>query len=622
LRNNLYGVDLQPEAVEIVQLSLWLRTARRGQMLADLSDNIVCGNSLTDDPSVHPRAMNWEAQFPEVFSTETPGFDCIIGNPPWERLKLQEREFFALSAPDIAATVNAAERRKRIGALETENPELYATYLGALDEAGRMLTYARSSGRYPLTGKGDINTYTLFAELARRIVSPTGRVGLLVPSGIATDKTTARFFGELMESGVLRRLYDFENRQGVFADVDRRFKFSILNFGGTQTKPEKTDFVFFAHELQELQDKGRHIELGAADMQLMNPNTRTCPVFRNRRDAEITRAIYRRLPVLVDRNRSEGGNPWGIRFVRMFDQTNDADLFVTADQLKERRYRLDGNHWVRGQNRYLPLYEAKMVQAYDHRAAGVEVVPSNWVRQGQTVAPTLVEHQNPEHMAMPRWWVGAKAVTDCLGGIPPALLAYKDVTSSTNQRTMIASFIPSVGVANSAPLIIAEEIAFARQCCLLANLNSMAYDFVARQKVGGVHLNFFIVEQLPTLAPDDYDQPCPWDPKQSLERYISERVLKLSCTANDMKPLAEACGLTPRVHKWRPAEREAMLAELDAAYFILYGIEREDLIYILTTFQGTRAPEPPGLFQPDPDRVLSDAGQRLVAAFDSLRHTC
>jgi hypothetical protein len=618
LRRNLYGVDLQPEAVEIAQLSLWLRTARAGKTLAKLSENIVCGNSLTDDPAVNPRAMDWAKTFPQAFAGDNPGFDCIIGNPPWERLKLQEREFFALSAPEIAAAVSAADRRRQIAAMETENPELFATYREALANADRMLTYVRESKRYPLTGKGDINTYVLFAELAMQIVSPTGRVGLLVPSGIATDMTTAKFFNKLMSGGSLQRLYDFENKQGLFADVHRAFKFSILNFRGAKAKSDAADFVFFAHALDELKDRQRHISLSSADMKLMNPNTKTCPIFRRRRDAEITKAIYGRVPVLIDRNRKEGGNPWGLRFVTMFHQTNDAELFKDAEALQKERCREEGNRWGRGKNTFLPLYEAKMVRAYDHRAASVEVVKSNWVRQGQTIEPTLVQRQNPEHVAMPRWWVDEEAVTAAIGKTRPYFLGFKDITSPTNQRTMIAAAIPWSAVTNHFVLAITEQEAI-RECCLLANLNSMAYDFVVRQKIGGITLNFFIVEQLPTLPPDAYDERCPWDPKQTLEKWISSRVLKLSCTANDMKPLAQAFGMKPPVHKWNVDERNLLLAELDAAYFILYGVDREDMIYMLTAFQGTRSKGMPDLFRPDPDKMLSEAGQRIVEAYDTLR---
>lgn len=620
LKNNIYGVDLQPEAVEIAQLALWLRTARNGKTLANLSQNIIAGNSLVDDPEIHHAAMNFKEVFPDVFNRDNPGFDCIIGNPPWERIKLQEREFFALSAPDIAAAPNAAQRRKKVKKLETKNPELHQEYLHALEQAEKTLNYARKSKRYPLTGKGDINTYVLFAELATQIVAPDGRIGLLVPSGISTDKTTAQFFNAVMEKQSLIRLYDFENKKGVFADVHRAFKFSILNLSGSSHKQSESDFIFFAHSLKDLGDKNRHIALTADDMKRMNPNTKTCPVFRSREDAEITKQIYSQIPVLIDKNRKHDGNPWGIKFHTMFHQTNDAEHFLEAQTLKEKRCRLEGNRWLKGKKTYLPLYEAKMIQAYNHRAAGVEVVEGNWMRQGQTVKPSLVDYQNPEFSVMPRYWVDENIVSKQTDyDIDKGFIAYKDVTSPTNQRTMIASMLPLCGMLNSAPIVFTAQDRL-RELCLLANLNSHVYDFVARQKVGNVHLNFFIVEQLPTLTPDIYDDPCPWDKSKTLQQWITPRVLKLSCTSDDMIPLAHACDFEPEVTKWKPRQRQQWLAELDAAYFILYNITREQVIYILTTFQQTRRKHPDGeLFdKTDPNEALSGTGLYILETFDQL----
>ena len=594
LAENLYGVDVSPQAVEITQLALWIRSARRNKTLADLSRNIVFGNSLVTDGGVHPQAMDWEAQFRDVFSrAEAPGFDCVIGNPPWERLKLQEREFFAFSAPEIAGAVSAAQRRKMIQSLEKSNPELYANYQQAKDLAEQTLAHVRASGNFPLTAKGDINTYILFAELAHRIVGPRGRVGLLVPSGIATDKTTKGFFGQLTKAKALIALYDFENRKRIFPDVDGRFKFSVLLFAGREAKASVADFVFFAHRMEDLEDEQRHISLSTKDMTLMNPNTKTCPIFRSRRDAELTKAIYRRVPILVNRSRKKGGNPWGIKFVRMFDQTNDAELFRTRGELRKMKAKQDGNLWKKGKRTFLPLYEAKMVQAFDHRAASVVVESANWMRQGQTDTTSPVAHQNPEFVVQPRWWVEDTEVAKVLGErIQPAYLCYKDVTSPTNQRTMIAAVIPHAAVVNSAPLVLTgDDIGPRQRCCLLGNLNSCALDFVARQKVGGVHLNFFIVEQLPLFGPDRYHDRCPWDKRYTLERWISDRVLKLTCTADDMRPLAEAVEFDPPVHKWNPAERARLMAELDAAFFLLYGIKRDDVEYILSTFSRARRDE-------------------------------
>jgi hypothetical protein len=645
LTHNLFGVDLSAQAVEITQLALWIRSARRDKTLADLSKHIVWGNSLVTDPNVHPKALKWEEAFPGVFGKSAPGaspsepeafargpgssatgppaakalanasgsdtgFDCVIGNPPWERMKLQEREFFALSAPKIAEAVNAATRRQLIEELENADPPLYERYLKALGEADRTLAHVRLCGEFPLTAKGDINTYMLFAELARGLVAPNGRVGLLVPSGIATDDTTKDFFGELMGSKALVSLYDFENRLKIFPDVDGRFKFSVLLFGGTGSPHPAADFIFFAHGMDDLKDEQRHIALTGKDMALMNPNTRTCPVFRSRRAAELTKAIYKRVPILIDENREEGGNPWGVRFIRMFDQTNDAELFQEGPKLEKLGYKKAGNVYKKGKQRCLPLYEAKMIQAYDHRAASVIVETGNWMRQGQTEETSQVSHMNPEFVVQPRWWVEEKEVERVRDGQSRlAYLCYKDVTSPTNQRTMIAALIPNAAVVNSAPLMVTGEAITPRQvACLLGNLNSFALDFVVRQKVGGLHLNFFIVEQLPTFTPDLYAARCQWSKRQTLEQWISDRVLKLTCTANDMKPLAEAAGFEEKVHKWNEEERAELMAELDAAFFHLYEIERDDVEYILGTFQGLR----------DDSGTLFESGNAILKAYDRL----
>ena len=614
LAENLFGVDLSEQAVEITQLALWIRSARRGRTLADLSANIICGNSLVSDRAIHPRALDWGAAFPVIFETvKEPGFDCVIGNPPWERMKVQEREFFSFSAPHIAAAVSAAERRRLIAELEDKSPELFAEYLNAKTTAEKTLDYVRKSGAFPLTGKGDVNTYVLFAELAKRIVAPRGRVGVLVPSGIATDVTTKEFFAELMEAKALISLFDFENKAPVFPDVHRSFKFCTLVFGGSNTKMPEADFAFFCRHIEDLEDGSRHVRLSIRDLKLLNPNTRTCPIFRNKRDAELTKAIYKRIPILIDHSRNEGGNPWKARFVRMFDQTNDAELFHDAAALKKLGCAQRGGLWKKGQRTFLPLYEAKMVQAYDHRAASVVVDAANWMRQGQTERTTLVAHQNPEFTAEPRWWVEAADVMRAAGGaLPTVFLSFKDVTSSTNQRTMIAAFIPAVGAVNSAPLLITgPEIPPRLECCLLGNLNSFALDFVARQKVGNVHLNFFIVEQLPLFTPDRYADRCPWNKRQTLEKWISDRVLKLTCTADDMRPLAEAAGLDPPVHKWKSEERAELMAELDAAYFLLYGLDRDHVQYILTTFAGAAEPD-----ESTPSMFRSD--HLILTAFDRL----
>jgi len=175
---------------------------------------------------------------------------------------------------------------------------------------------------------------------------------------------------------------------------------------------------------------------------------------------------------------------------------------------------------------------------------------------------------------------------------------------------MIAAAIPWSAVTNHFPLLLTNQRP-RLETCLLANLNAFVYDYVVRQKLGAVTLNFFIVEQLPTLPPEAYAARCPWDRRQTLETWVSERVLKLTCTADDMRPLAQAAGMDPPVHRWNERERADLGAELDAAYFILYGIERQDAEYILSTFQGA------GKAQEALFNGLTAAG-RVLAAYDAM----
>lgn len=620
LNCNIYGVDLSREGVEITQLALWIRSARKGKTLADLSNHIIHGNSLVSDPSVDPKALDWQEAFPHIFAKGGPGgFDCVIGNPPWERVKLQNREFFSLSAPGVLDTDNPAELRRSIAALEQRNPELFRLYQHALARAEAMSRYSRESQRYPLTGRGDTNLYMLFAELARSVVAPSGVVGLLVPSGIATDEPTKEFFSDLVDRSVLVSLYDFENRNGHFPDVDGRFKFTALVFGGSETKTLQADFVFFAHDVEDTapSNKRKHVGLTAKDIANVNPNSRTCPIFRTKRDAELTLGIYRRLPVLIDRTRKSGGNRWSLKFSTAFHQSADAELFIeveAASKLQAKSPRKYSN--------LLRVYEAKMVQAFDHRAASVRVEGANWARKGQKHETSPVAYQNPEHLAEPRWMIPESDVVNAVGGRRESgFLAYKDITSATNTRTLIAAALPWCGPTHHLALAKTDQLP-RREMCLLANLNAFSLDYIVRQKLGGTTLTFFIMEQLPVLGPETYEDKCPWSKQETLEDWISERVLKLSCTAEDMIPLAKACDFKGSrgdgVHIWKDAERAELRAELDAAYFILYGVERADVEYMLSTFTGT------GFIAPDDRDDTGRAWERgkqgdmILEAYDHL----
>ena len=461
--------------------------------------------------------LHWEAAFPGVWQRwqeEQPvgGFDAVIGNPPWDRIKLQEVEWFATRSPELALAPTAAARKTGIQQLRDKGAPLADEFDDAKERADKLGESVRASGNYPLLSGGDINLYSLFVERAMGLIKPDGFVGLLTPSGIYADKTASAFFKSLSSSGRVGGLFDFENRRlgtglpPFFPDVDSRFKFCALIFGGTERRFDETECAFFLHDIETISDPDRCFPLAPSDFARVNPNTGTAPIFRTRRDAEITRRIYERHPVLVDRSQGEERKAWPVKYVRMFDMTNDSHLFRTAVQLDSAGfYPVQGNCWKRGEETYLPLYEGKMVQAFDHRAASVVVNPENLNRPAQPREATIEEHANPSWSPDPQYWVNGDSL-----GWPDVLdwtLAIKHVSASTNVRTIIVGLVPRAGFGNSLPVFFQDKSVgiestrtFGLNLCLLtANLDAFALDFVARQKLQGQNLNLFILAARPRI---------------------------------------------------------------------------------------------------------------------------
>lgn len=508
------------------------------------------------------------------------GFDVLLGNPPWEHTELKEKEWFAQRRPEIASTPGA-RRKQLISDLADDDPHLFGEFSRAKRHASGISHFIRDSGRYPLCGRGRVNLYSIFTEGNRSILSRDGRMGIIVPSGIATDDTTKFFFQDIVRSRVLRCLYGFENEARLFAGVDHRVNFCILVIQGSASE-EVPEFTSFVRHPDLLRDPKRRYRLTAEDISEINPNTGTCPVFRSARDAEICKEIHRRVGVLVREGDPEV-NPWCVTFRQgLFNMTSDSHLFRTQEELQKEGYRLDGNLFQNGQKNWLPLYEAKMVHHFNHRFGDFALVPPGArAHILPTPAPELLG--DPQYRPQPRYWVEEAEVLTRLGDWPAQWLqGWRDVTDPRSSiRTVVAAVIPRTAVSGKLPLIFASR---ERSWLLTANLCSFVLDYVCRQKMGGVSLSMFILRQLPLLAPQAYHQPAPWSLTEQVADWMTSRVLELGYTAFDLEQFAHECGYTGLPFRWDASRRQSIQAELDAAFFHLYGIERDDVDYIMGTF--------------------------------------
>ena len=623
------------------------------------------------------RAFHWPLEFPDVMAGG--GFDVVLGNPPWERIKLQEQEFFGPRDSEIANAPNAAARGRLIAALKEAGPgprqrALYEEFELAKRTAEASSVFARvpdeDGGRFPLTGRGDINTYALFAELFASLAGPRGRAGVIVPTGIATDATTAAFFGSLLSEKRLLSLHDFQTGMGYFDRIGHaRFKFCLMTMGRARVGRELVDFSFFSRTIQEFADARRRFRLTRDEIARINPNTVTAPIFRTETDAELTARIYARVPVLIDESKGPAGNPWGVSFMAMLHMSNDSGLFRTASQLQTAGFVRDASDWVLSQKaatggneaasadqpsplgegavprakagrkgegdelrlsphpgplprereagrpeRYVPLYEAKMIHQFDHRWATYDGADSR--------DATLAEKQDPGFEPTPRYWVPDSEVEGRLtakGWTRGWLMGWRDITNATNERTVIAAALPKLGVGNNLPLMFFGPQAIAQALtALVGSLSSLTCDYFARHKVGGTHLNFFIYEQLPVLPPSFYSA--------ADLAFIVPRVLELTYTSHSMAPFARDLGYDGPPFAWDEERRAHLRAELDAWYARAYGLSRDELRYILDPADVKGPDYPSETFRVLKKNEIARFGEyrtaRLVlAAWDQLAQT-
>lgn len=522
--------------------------------------------------------FHWNLEFPEVFSSKSKGFSCILGNPPWETVEFREKEFLLAIAPKIAA-LTGVRRKQAIKTLLKENSDLYESWKKDVQNLDRTKRFIKQSGIFKLSSKGRMNTYVLFTDLiSSTLLGKNGRAGIIVKTGLAVNDTTKKFFQFLYGNNMLVSLYDFENREHIFKDVHRSERFCLLTLEKSKS-PKKMDFSFFLLNLDQLRDPNLHFTLTSDDFELINPNNKNCPTFRNNRDAEITKQVYSLGYTFLRESKEETVNPWNVTIRQgLFNLSSDANLFLRINDLIDEGFELEKSSIFHKPNsvKYLPVYEGRMIWIYDHRASSITTREENIFREGLTKETTQIEHEDRFYEVLPKFWVSEIEIEDRIPDWYDKnwIISFRRITAATNERTLIASIIPRYGAGDTAALIFLDK-EISSICCLLANLNSIVLDYIARQKTGGTHMDFFILKQLPVIPPERYND--------ELKMRISEIVAKLTYTSNSLDSFAKELNYTAKI-KWDVKDRIELMAELNAIYAHFYEISRIDLEYILETF--------------------------------------
>ncbi|MEV0402999.1 N-6 DNA methylase [Actinoallomurus sp. NPDC050550] len=540
------------------------------------------------------RFFHWHVEFPEVFRVPddeeapgvdertgwTGGFDCVLGNPPWDKVDFEDKKYFSVVNPSIAA-ISGAARRTRIAEWIEEHSEEGELYLAARRTVKATFHFASQSGAFPLCAEGltvkgvnSLQTDQLFAECFASMTGPEGRFGCIVPTAIATGAGAQHLFQDFTRRGAIKALYDFENRKPIFTAVHSSYKFCIISLAGRASRESMAKLAFFLYDALDLDDTNRVFELSPEEIILINPNTGTLPVFRSRRDADLTTSIYRRVPVLWNQS-DPAGNPWGVSLKRLFDMTDDSELFRTKDALEVQGWRSDGNVFVRDGERMLPLYEGRMGHQFNHRFA-------DSIGEGSGSSPDQLA--DPRFVVQPQYWMSeenfSKRVKKRKLEVQPALLGHRRVARNTDDRTQIAAIIPW-GPA-SYGWIVSVGPNLRELFVLCAIYNSFPYDYLLRNLISQPSIPQSTSEQIAVPSQCMIDIADAWLGDVAREWIIS-RVYELTYTSYDLQDVSnEFGGGWPFLWDWE--RRRLLRAELDAFFFHVYGIERDNAAYIMETF--------------------------------------
>jgi len=552
------------------------------------------------------RFFNWDLEFPDVFEREESGFDCILTNPPWDVMQFKENEFFIGRALKVEEASTQAVRRREIKALSTGSERerrVFREYVDTWIQGKKIDFFIRTSGLFKLSAQGTLNTYQLFVERCWGLVTEMGRTGMVVPTGIVTGYYLKDLFAALVDNNSLVNLFDFENNKQIFP-IHRQFRFCLLTLSGSGRHSSYIPMSFYNLTTQEVEElltaipeKEEEIEKAInnlsqdaklfaftkEDFQALNPNTLTCPIFRTRKDAELTRHLYKQAPILIKKDRKTGeiiSNPWNINFLRMFDMASDSGHFLTMDQLKSTGVEpIDSDvisgTWKKERDTFLPLYEGKMIWYYDHRYNHV-VETSGQKAAGKLT--TIIEHQDVNFLPEPRYFIKKGKVYEKTPHWynKEWFMAIRRYSGPLNERSLIPSIIPKYGAGDQITLLLSSLDQYDLNL-LHANLSTICIDYICRQKLGNnIAILYFIMEQLPLLSIEKYSKKLKLD--------INKKVIELSYTSKYLKQYAQGCGYDGDPFIWDESRREVLKAELDAIYAYLYRISRDDLEFILDQF--------------------------------------
>lgn len=569
LATQLRGVDVNPIAlmITIARIVSAVEAEDDENLLREVAKNFIVGNPLLHSDKIAPLEVRFDNFALNRLYAETEGINCleleqqnlvVLGNPPWEKLRFEERAFFRPVCPAISAISQKNKREKEIKKLAVNWLELLEYYQLLQDDYASVKKEIPKHPLLKVSLVGELNTYAMFAELASRLTEKDGFAAIIVKSALVTSTCYSSCFRHFVNQGSLSEVFLFDNREKLF-QIDSREKFCVLFFGGEHAGGIK---VHYGLTKQEQILSSVPINVTSEELELINPETGLLPNVADSKEFSFLLRTHRSLSVFAKEFPK-------CHFGRLVHLTAHAEHIST----KSKKTRV-------------PIYEGKFIEQYDNRFSTFAGMSADERYQAKASA----RRQPGDSFVAPkpapecRYFIDKKFWESFLDRYDqPYSLCWRSLTSPTNQRTMIASIIPSMPTCQSVQLLQTTPVE--DLLMILALFNSKVFDFFVRLKMGGIDLTQSVVRQIPvpfreawnsmvTLHGVDYTA---LDAVRALERLLYRNEPDL-------------CGLWDGVPEIKNADNYYKTAadvreEIDKIIFQMYGLTSAEEKMVRNSFK-------------------------------------
>lgn len=569
LATQLRGVDVNPIAlmITIARIVSAVEAEDDENLLREVAKSFIVGNPLLHSDKIAPLEVRFDNFALNRLYAETEGINCleleqqnlvVLGNPPWEKLRFEERAFFRPVCPAISAISQKNKREKEIKKLAVNWLELLEYYQLLQDDYASVKKEIPKHPLLKVSLVGELNTYAMFAELASRLTEKDGFAAIIAKSALVTSTCYSSCFRHFVNQGSLSEVFLFDNREKLF-QIDSREKFCVLFFGGEHAGGIK---VHYGLTKQEQILSSVPINVTSEELELINPETGLLPNVADSKEFSFLLRTHRSLSVFAKEFPK-------CHFGRLVHLTAHAEHISTKSE-KTR----------------VPIYEGKFIEQYDNRFSTFAGMSADERYQAKASA----RRQPGDSFVAPkpapecRYFIDKKFWESFLDRYDqPYSLCWRSLTSPTNQRTMIASIIPSMPTCQSVQLLQTTPVE--DLLMILALFNSKVFDFFVRLKMGGIDLTQSVVRQIPvpfreawnsmvTLHGVDYTA---LDAVRALERLLYRNEPDL-------------CGLWDGVPEIKNADNYYKTAadvreEIDKIIFQMYGLTSAEEKMVRNSFK-------------------------------------